>query len=355
MKRIESLDYLRGLMAVAVMAYHYKLWATGGVDDVGLLARLGIYAVPVFYILSGLSLTLVYNDRLYSWSQNVAFVVKRVFRIFPLFWLVVTLVLIKNWVSGSGVDASAYKIFLNYTLLFGFVDPSAYLSVGAWSIGNEMVFYVFFPFVFALSSLFKNFFPLAVAVGFLIGLYFAFFVINDWEGLSDQWGWYVNPFNQLYFFLAGMAIGRWGNGFLKLRRGVGYFLIVLTAVVFWLYPVVPADGGALIALMSGKERVVFSLLSILFVWLVYVVNPEFRSVLARMLAFLGRGCYSIYLMHPVVAMAFVPLLLAGGFYKTNAYLVCFGVTLLVSGLTFRFVERPMMDAGKRVSERLRSR
>lgn len=353
MKRIESLDYLRGLMAVAVMVYHYKLWATGGVDGEGLLARLGIYAVSVFYVLSGLSLMLVYQDRLRTVSQNLAFIVKRVFRIFPLFWLVVTLVLINRGLDGSIADTSGYKIFLNYSLLFGFIEPSSYLSVGAWSIGNEMVFYVFFPLIVVLSSRFHGVFPLAVLSGVLIEVYFAFFIMNDSDGLASQWGRYVNPFNQLYFFLAGMAIGKWGAVLGHLGKKSSYLLVFMTAADFWLYPVVSAGGGGLVAIISGVERVVFSLLSILFVWLVYITNPEFRSIPGRILAFLGQGCYSIYLMHPIVAMYLVPALMDVGLYKTRAYMVSFVVTLLVSGLTFRFIEKPMMDAGKWVSGQLR--
>lgn len=351
MRRVESLDYLRGVMAVLVMVYHYKLWATGGVDELGLLARLGIYAVPIFYILSGLSLTLVYKDRLGTSLQIKAFFVKRIFRIFPLFWLVVTLFLLGSWGEGGSDGATIYKIFINYSLLFGFVDPTAYLSVGAWSIGNEMVFYFFFPVIVFFSSRVYGVFPIVVALGLLLGIFFSFFILDGSKNLATQWSWYVNPFNQAYFFLAGMAIGKWGRVY-SLRKETGYFLVAMIALIFWLYPVASEDGGGLAALISGYERVVFSLLSIFFVWLVYVINPVFKSVLGRTLAFLGCGCYSIYLMHPIVAMYLVPELMEAGLYKTRAYVVAFFVTLLVGGLTFRFIEKPMMNVGKKVSGRL---
>ena len=86
MKRIESLDYLRGLMALSVMIYHYISWGAGPIGSEHLLGKLGIYAVSMFYILSGLSLGLVYYGRITSASDIGSFMIKRVFRIFPLFW-----------------------------------------------------------------------------------------------------------------------------------------------------------------------------------------------------------------------------------------------------------------------------
>jgi exopolysaccharide production protein ExoZ len=60
MKRLESLDYLRGLMAVSVMAFHYVSWSFVKPGADSLLGKLGIYAVSIFYILSGVSLSFVY-------------------------------------------------------------------------------------------------------------------------------------------------------------------------------------------------------------------------------------------------------------------------------------------------------
>lgn len=42
MKRIESLDYLRGLMALSIMVYHYTAWTLNGVPSEYLLGKLGV-------------------------------------------------------------------------------------------------------------------------------------------------------------------------------------------------------------------------------------------------------------------------------------------------------------------------
>ena len=61
--RIEALDYLRGLLAVGVLAYHYHHWSVGNASHTGpttgqglgwaedLLMKLGLYGVASFYVL----------------------------------------------------------------------------------------------------------------------------------------------------------------------------------------------------------------------------------------------------------------------------------------------------------------
>ncbi len=60
--RIESLDWLRGLMAIAIMFYHLTSWHITPLDSSSVLGRLGIYGVSVFFILSGLSMAVVYSN-----------------------------------------------------------------------------------------------------------------------------------------------------------------------------------------------------------------------------------------------------------------------------------------------------
>jgi peptidoglycan/LPS O-acetylase OafA/YrhL len=110
------------------------------------MGRLGIYGVSIFYVLSGLTLYYVYYEKIKPSKEDIiSFFKKRVFRIFPLLWLVTIIaILLSRKMPGFT------NLFLNLSGLFGFLRWDKYLSPGVRSIGNELVFYIFFPF-FILS------------------------------------------------------------------------------------------------------------------------------------------------------------------------------------------------------------
>ena len=64
-QRVDTLDYLRGVMAVAIMLYHFGSWKLIAVPEAvaPLLNLLGIYGVSIFYVLSGAALSLIYTGR----------------------------------------------------------------------------------------------------------------------------------------------------------------------------------------------------------------------------------------------------------------------------------------------------
>jgi len=347
--RVQSLDYLRGLMALAVMIYHYTSWTFGDLGSGSILGRLGIYAVSIFYILSGVSLAIVYADGMRNGADVVDFGVRRLFRIFPLFYAAVTAALLLGWASavlrGTPYDFPVYKALLNYTLTFGFIEPTAYLSTGAWSIGNEIVFYTFFPLLFLGAKRPSLRVTVAALLSIAIAGYFAFFALSNNANIEPQWGRYINPLNQAFLFIAGVAIGTRLRPRPELRIRMACVVLACVAV-FCLWP---ASGNP-IHLVTGLARVVLSSVCIALVAAVFVWNPSSDSLVVKPLAFLGEGCYSIYLLHPVVA---IPIVF--GFSRLHigstgaSYCTAFVATLVLSWLSFRFVEKPMIRAGRAVS------
>ena len=153
--RLHNLDYLRGLAAFGILTYHLFSWGFGldNYNSSTILGRIGVYGVSIFYILSGLTLFYVYYDRMYpTMNEIISFVKKRIYRIFPLLWLVTILSII-----GSNKWPNVFDLFLNLTGLFGFVKWDTTFATGIWSIGNELVFYSVFPlFIFWTNSSFKG-------------------------------------------------------------------------------------------------------------------------------------------------------------------------------------------------------
>ena len=72
-ERIIGLDYLRGVCAVLVMLYHIRWEFYGPSPATDFLARMGVYAVAMFFVLSGISISISYSSRLTSLNNVMVF------------------------------------------------------------------------------------------------------------------------------------------------------------------------------------------------------------------------------------------------------------------------------------------
>lgn len=332
-QRIETLDWLRGLMALSIMFYHLTSWVIAPLDSSNTLGRLGIYGVSIFFILSGLSMAIVYNAYIKDVTTSINFFIRRIFRIWPLLWVVCFLIFINMYLSG------AYRwklLILNITTLFGFIKPTAYLATGAWSIGNEMVYYALTPFIFHLYNYKKvwgNFFLLICS---LVGLFFAFYLLDPTDILLNQWGVYVNPFNNLFLYV--MGIGMYYN-FKNVTISTQLNATILVAAII-LFCFLPYDGNQ-IRIVSGFGRIVFVLLSISIVFCFYKMKIKLPLILSNVLEILGLATYGIYLIHPVVYLYLIKI--------DNVFLymgVVSIITIVLSIFSYKLFELKFITLGK---------
>jgi len=180
--RLHNLDYLRGLAASSIMFYHFTTWSFGEYDADTLIRRIGIYGVAIFYVLSGLTLYHVYFKKLFITETLPSFFKKRVLRIFPLLWLATLATIVLNLESPD-----ITKLALNLSGLFGLVAWDKYFAVGAWSIGNELVFYLLFPFFIIIARYSKMLFLACSLLFLVIYIVFAFQILDPSVELSMQW------------------------------------------------------------------------------------------------------------------------------------------------------------------------
>jgi exopolysaccharide production protein ExoZ len=345
-KRLYSLDYLRGLAALGIMIYHYLSWEYGTFEADSFLGRIGIYGVAVFYVLSGLTLYHVYFHKMdFNFGSLSDFYIKRIFRIFPLLWLVM---LITIYLAEQKPDG--YTVFLNFTGLFSVLSWDNYIGVGVWSIGNELVFYLFFALFIVLSKKQKGWFYALSAAILLLHFYFAFFMLQEESDLSRQWAVYVNPLNQVFLFLAGYLIGWWGEG-REVPYYLSFILLALSVAAFIFYPV----EGDQIMLVTNTNRLVFTGICLLLCFAIYKTDFSLPPFLHQKLRMLGEASYSVYLLHPIV-LHYVKL----GFAALGAQYMTFSVpaqlytagllTLLISYQVYKRFEKLFMKAGKSAAE-----
>ena len=143
---VRYLDGLRGVAILAVLLIHSEQLIHGLSQPARDLAFYGVRGVQLFFIVSGLTLTMNYVGRPF---HLVNFAARRFFRIAPMFYAGILLYLLLNWLtemplptdSATPLDVAATILFLHGWL------PSAINTVvpGGWSIAAEAMFYVAFP------------------------------------------------------------------------------------------------------------------------------------------------------------------------------------------------------------------
>jgi peptidoglycan/LPS O-acetylase OafA/YrhL len=346
--RLEGLHGVRGLAAGTVAFFH--LTVIGGLAPPSLVAPVVAHfylAVHVFFVLSAFALA-------YSASQSPtgygAYLVKRFFRIAPLFYVLVA------WAIYRGGWPDWATLAANLTFTFNLV-PGMHLSLvwAGWSVGVEMLFYLVFPFL--LMSLGRISWAAAAfaAAVILDGLLWAL-----WQP-DPRLGEYVYFFigSNLSPFIAGICayrvFARLAPTRLPERSGTALLLLSVSALML-----AYADP---LHLYERAHGLYVALWSVPFAMLCLAESLYpgrfFRS---RALQWLGDRSYSIYLLHPVVFFLLRPWYPAliratgmdGQWQLAIPFLVSAPVLLAAADLAYRLIESPGMRMGKRIAHRSRA-
>lgn len=350
MPRVYSIDYLRGLMAASVMIYHFLSWSIGVPESDTLIGRLGVYAVSTFYIISGISLYLVYKNNNWNIREVGAFTTKRYFRIAPAFWLAMLLMIIFHTTRGGEFIPDWARYASNLSLTFGFYAPRDYIPGGGWSIGNEMVFYALFPIIMIAAKKPRHFLIVTLISG-LAYLYFAFYAMSSEKTLAEQWDTYIHPMNQVFLFSIGIAIGwirdRWG----AVPKNISYLTFISSGLLLTFYPA----SGNQANIVTEYNRLLFTIFCSGLCFSALNIPMKKKGLISRSLKFFGDISYSLYLLHSVVAMYTLHLVLPrlGAFSPSEKATILFSIALPISialsYLIYRFIEKPAIYLGKNLS------
>jgi len=347
--RIQSIDYLRGLMSLSIVFYHFTTSFTGwGQNDSGaILGRLGVYAVSAFYIISGMALYLAHKNDCWSVKGYFIFVARRFLRLAPVYWLALLVFTVFAYQYWGGFSIDVWKYTQNILLIFGLTNPTEYLIMGGWSIGNEIVFYLFFP---ALILMTRNKYLLFLLLLLSLGLfgYCTVSYLDATKGIAEQWSEYIRPINQIYFFMFGIVVAKFLLPQVGRNKVSLSILIALSFVAFILYPVT----GNQINIITGVNKVFFTAIT-LFVCVLFFLVGDYESIkpLHVIFKFLGNVSYPLYLLHGVSFSYFQKLV----FYKgiSDSELLGYGFVLLVillitSWLCHVGIEKPIVRFSKRL-------
>lgn len=350
--RIQSIDYLRGLMSLSIVIYHFSMsFTTWGMTDSGtVLGRLGIYAVTAFYIISGMALYLAHRKDKWNVSMYGVFILRRFLRLAPVYWIPLVIYTIFCFQYYNAFVIDSWKYIQNIFLIFGLTNPTEYMIMGGWSIGNEVVFYLLFP-VFVLMASNKVLSVLLLAISMTLLVYCAFYFMDPTVILSKQWAEYINPINQVYYFSIGVLAAKWLLPIVGQKKKTIIFIAFLCFTAFVCYP----GSGDQINIITGPTKIVFSILTLGLCSTFFLVG-DFQNVkpLHLLLKFLGDISYPLYLLHGVSFLYFRKLIVTPG--MTDQQLILsglglLGLLLLLSWLCHIGIEKPIIRFSKRLSIR----
>lgn len=345
--RSHTLDVLRGLAILGVMAIHVSQSFPSNIHAVDYAFMCGWTGVNVFYFVSAVTMGLMWTQRAGEANPTGKFYIRRALRIAPMFWLAIPAYLAIN---GTGPSYNApngigpLQVILTATFLHGFWPDSVNSVVpGDWSIAAEMTFYLVFPFLItAFGSRRRLYVALAIVLHLVNVCLFkpwAFELFSSYYGPGhESFVWttlHLSFLNQLPVFLIGCAL------FFSLRDGFTRSDAAIFAVFITLSFAANRATGA-------HE---FNYLIINLVLGALVVGCIKLAIHFQPLEALGRNSYSMYLSHFAVIYGLRQLWpLADGLISLLlAYAVTAALSYLVARATWHLVERRAQNLAHRLT------
>ncbi len=320
---IENFDGLRAVAALMVFALHLQSIPHVAVGPAG---------VWLFFTLSGYLLYAGFlNMKGTPNSANlVAYLVRRVFRIMPLYAVCVICIalLFRNW------EPDVQHAWIVQHLLFVRADDHL------WTTKTELVFYLFLPALVLLLYPLRS--PALRATVLLTAAATAWYLFEHKAMLTLRGG---SP--QFAPFILGMAAVHM-HGWIQPRlapllTASGAILIILFGTNFTWGQAVREWFGLYHPSQLWEFGHLFYIPCMLVVLGVSFSRSRFWA--NRWLRFVGVCGFGFYLWHLPIIIEVREWPITSPIYEV----VCLALTVLVCGLTYVLVERPGMELGKRLS------
>ena len=352
-KRIEYLDAIRGIAAMMVVFYHYLgwHWPEERAFHVAACFFNGSDAVSFFFVLSGFVLSYKYIHT--SAAVNIKkFTFNRILRLYPAFIITVLL----NYLYWNRHDLGLHlikQVFWDFHLPLWaelvMVKGQHMYYIPGWTLGVEMALSMLMPVLTIAATKNIKLIIWLIPISILIGPgYVSIFTMHFCLGILLA---YYYPQIRDYDFKASKYYAyRW-------LIGIAVFIL------FSLRHIERMHGfGSVYAKLASFFRIdIFHYTGFAsFMILLFVINNKRTQkwLSGKVLHFIGKISYSIYLMHWLVVVAIMERWKWHvKFFGTTeiAYVVMLFVaiaaTLLLATMMYYWVEKPFIKLSKRISRR----
>ena len=368
LNHIAKLDYLRGVAILSVFLYH-SLGASFGHCQFpwnGLWRdfttsrsfypfyplTLGSLGVSLFFVISGFCIHLSF---LTSREKGFyAFFVRRFFRIYPTYIVVLAATLVLRQLQNalgvtSDLDVSYQNIISHAILCHNFTTDYFFgINPSLWSIAVEMQLYALYPILFLLLKYLGSWDRVVCFTVILEVVLRAIMAYDSVQGSSSEIQRLVQwPFTYWGSWALGTKVAQ--DMFMKTSpstdsnifdsKWISYFLILSVVLCDWFRPA------------SYFQFLFFAMLA--YLWLRRLVwsnaldktSQDKASWFYKRMSLMGVVSYSFYLIHQPI-LDFLWLLPGHPVYRLSLAVVLLPVVVAISYFTYKAIELPTNSWGK---------
>ncbi|MBD2866181.1 acyltransferase family protein [Paenibacillus oceani] len=336
MKRLDSLQALRGIAALMVVIYHatYQFESYYNYKLLDGFFYFGYWGVDLFFVLSGFIIFYIHHGDIGRRIRLGSFIRKRFIRIFPIYWII-TFLLIPLFLlvpSFGGSSVRELDVILKSILLF---PQSVHPVLGvAWTLTHELFFYLMFSLLIMLPR--KWSYPLFAAwISITIGLFICSFWI-DFKSMNYYIKFIFSSYN--LEFLLGVLVAklliRYKDNILRYTSMIASIGIAGLAATWMVY---------YFGIFTPHRVISWALFSAFLILGFTLIESKKNIAVPKLFRYLGDASYSIYLTHDLW-LSIINKIYRFAFQQVNlvsAAIIIIGATL-AGCLFYSIIEKPVL-------------
>lgn len=318
--RVVELDALRGIAAVAVMAYHYTTRYAEQIGHAGgslPSIAFGEYGVQLFFLISGFVIFMTLERT----RTAMDFVVSRFSRLFPAYWAAMAITAAVVYTVGlRGQRLHMDDLLLNVTMVQDFLGAEE-LDGSYWTLEIELFFYAQMLLWFVLGLLGR--------IRWIIG---GWLLLAALEGLLERAGWHFPYAMRELLILRHVPFFALGILFYRLRTRPAEWRGDASMIAL-----------ALLAIGIGQKPALLPVAIVCCAIFTAFVRDWLRFLNLSLFAFIGGISYTLYLVHQSVGFVVIYRLEHAGVPAWAAVLSSMALAFVLATALHRIVEKPAME------------
>ncbi len=339
-----EIDSVRAIAVLFVLFHHYVA------EKLSSLLSLGNFGVDIFFTLSGFLITgilISYRSIKPTGKALRKFYFRRILRIFPIYYLYILIVVL---IFGKEISRTVIMWTTLYGLNFYIINHgllNKYFFAHFWSLAVEEQFYLVWPFLILLISF--KYLKSLILLAILVSIGFVYL------NLSNQ----IMAYHPLACIQA-LAIGALVKYLTIFQAanlkfiGKRFNLFFLGLIMAWICSLISYDLGAKFAFPLLRVFASLTTAIVLIQIVLKLTTTSLNNFLdSRILQFIGKISYGMYVYHILVMVLLTPLIQKLVYYFTsehnllryNLYVITLPlyslITIFIAWLSFRYIEGPI--------------